>query len=64
MPGEDNNIAQPASRIPVKEPTSPSIDGDRDVISSVAKVRRKNVTAKLYENMKVELFLKHPKYPL
>ena len=40
MPGEDNNIAQPASRIPVKEPTSPSIDGDRDVISSVAKIRR------------------------
>ena len=37
---EDNNIAQPASRIPVKEPTSPSVDGGRDV-SSVAKVQRK-----------------------
>ena len=36
---EDNNIAQPASRIPVKEPTSPSVDGDRDV-SSVAKLRQ------------------------
>ena len=49
MPGEDNNIAQPASRIPVKEPTSPSIDGDLDVISSGAKVQRKSETSKSHD---------------
>jgi len=63
MPGEDNNIAQPASRIPVKEPTSPSIDGDRDVISSVAKVRRKIIIAKLVKNMNVAKNLKSAKQP-
>lgn len=51
---EDGSIAQPASRVPVKEPTSPSIDGDRDASSSTAKVRNKFDSSKfLAEKMAI-----------
>ena len=64
VPGRLKMEVYAASRRDLANAIQSYNDNDSITFISVAKVRRKNVTAKLYENMKVELFLKHPKYPL